>query len=275
MQDSPIVSSFSPTPTQSSTTSSSGKTHTGDADSSSSDAFSTPRTMLTQQIAEITGKGACYRSQPRNMHEEEKPLQSYSRLERGINSLSWRSNPQFHDDFGGNQNKKFRGGRIGRGKQRLRGKGNFSSFGHHKQQQQQQFNDRKEWPSNSSNPYSPKDTNSFPVRDFNEGNFNAQNLRPFPENNRMPSPYQVPPPPQSLRERSKDFGPSDAVHFERQDLIHGEQHDGIAHRFNPIRLSSPHCNRFGQPGQDWQQSPGQNHPFTPFPGQVNYFVFIY
>ena len=272
VQDSLGIPTFSTSPTQSSTGASSTSKNAiilGNADSSLGELLTNPKADHNQRNVETADLGDNHhRGQPRNsenksFHDEAKPMRGHSRFGRGNSSLSWRNSPKFQNDFVGNQDKNTRGGRSGRGKQRHhRGKGNFSPFGH----QQHQFNEKKDWSSVSSNIYAPKDIDSLPSRDFMDGNFSPQIMRPYPDSNRMPSPYQALP--HHHRERPKDFVPSDVPHFDRQEHVHGERHEGNMQRFNPLRLSSPNLNRFGKPGQDWQQSPGHNMPFGPYPGQV-------
>ena len=275
LQDSPTVSS--PTPAHSSGVPSSKRNQItpGNADSSLGDSLGTPKANMTQRTIEGSEQGDHYRGQPRNtesklFHDEAKPTRGHGRLGRGISSLSWRNNPKFQDDFVSSQDKNIRGGRGAHGKQRPRGKGNFSTFGH----QQHQFNDRKEWPSVGSNIYAPKDIDSLPVREFNGGNFSSPNIRPYPDNNRMPTPYNYQGLQNHHRDRPKDYAPSDGVQFERQEHVHAERRDGNAQRFNPIRLPSPNLNRFGKPAQEWQQSPGHNLPFAPYSAQVILYQFV-
>ena len=268
MQESPNLSSFARSPTLPPTgTPSSTKAQitSGNADSSFGDSIETSKPNLIQRILEISEQKDSNRGQVRHveskpLNEESKSTRGLGRLGRGISNLSWRNNPKFHDDFISNQDRNIRAGRGGRVKQRVRGRDNFSPYRH----QQHQNND---WSPVGSG---TKDMDSLPGREFKDGNFGPHNMHPFQD--RMPMPYNYQAIAQPLRDRSKDHVSSDISHFERQDNLLGDGHDGNAQRFSTMRLPSPNLSRFAKPGQEWQQSAGHNLPYGHYSGQV-YFIF--
>lgn len=254
----PTASSSQPTVTSSSSSSNVVQSTQGIVGTSTDDVPAKPD--LIQRILEI--------SEPRNVeaksfNDESKLTRGHNRIGRGINSLSWRSNPKFHDDFHNSPERNMRGGRGPRAKQRMRGRGNFSPFGH----QQHQYNDmnKHEW---SSNTYGSKEMEPLHARDVKDNNnFGNQNVRLFPDSNRLPSPYNYQAFSQTQRERPKDPElSSDNVRFERHGNLLAERHDGNTTRFDALRLPSQNLNRFPKPGQEWQQSQGQT--YTSYSGGV-------
>ena len=231
------------------------------------------KTNLIQRILQISEHGEGNRNQTRNLdtkayNEDAKPTRGHNRMGRGVGNLSWRSNPKFLDEFHNNQDRNLRGGRGARGKPRMRGRGNFSPFGH----QQHHFNEvnKNEWPSVGSGVYGSKDMDAMRPRDFKDNSFGMQGLRQFPaESNRLAAPYNYQALAHTHRERPKDSVMPDNMIYERPENRINERHDGNSQRFDAIRLPSPNLNRFGKPGQEWQQNQNQPLPYNSYSGQVS------